>query len=223
MPITTPTANQGVAGAMTPAQAAAAQAGITTTTEQLGSILNQGGPLMQQAANVGNAQAAQRGLLNSSMGIQAAQSAVLQQAAPLAQANATNINQGNQFNASNLQQVALANQNAENVAAQFNTGQQNSMNQWNAGQQNEMIKSTMDMNSREQLANIEANYKTLLQANSTAGGMYEQYLKNISDISQSDKMDAAAKANATANQVAYLRAGLQMMSNMNSISGLITF
>jgi tRNA A-37 threonylcarbamoyl transferase component Bud32 len=46
---------------------------------------------------------------------------------------------------------------------------------------------------------------------------------NISDISQSDKMDAAAKANATANQVAYLRTGLQMMSNMNSISGLITF
>jgi hypothetical protein len=96
------------------------------------------------------------------------------------------------------------------------------MNQWNAGQNNELIKSTMDINSRESLANIEANYKTLLQANASASGMYEQYMKNISDISQSE-IDASAKANSIANQVNYLRAGLQMVSNMNSIAGMITF
>ena len=245
----------------------AAQMQGTTTTEQLDKVLNQGGPLMQQAANAGNAAAASRGLLNSSMGIQAAQSAVLQNAANLANANAQQINQTGQFNTSNQQQANqinnqnafnqnqqnagwqqqtnMANQQAQNAANQqnagwqnaasqqnagwqqqanqFNTQQANAMNQWNAGQQNEAIKQTLDINSRESLANIEANYKTLLQANSSASGMYEQYLKNISDISQSDKMDDTSKQNAINNQIAYLRAGMSMLQNMNGISGMITF
>jgi hypothetical protein len=223
MPITTPIANQGVAQAAVVANpTVAGQAGITTMTDQLGGVLNQGGPLMQQAATQGNQQAASRGLLNSSMGIQAAQGAVLQQATNIAQNNMQALNQGNQFNTGQSNAISLENQKAQNQANQFNTQQGNAMNQWNAGQKNELIKSTMDINSRESLANIEANYKTLLQANASASGMYEQYLKNISDISQSD-IDAGAKANSIANQVGYLRAGLQMVSNMNSIAGMITF
>lgn len=223
MPITTPNANQGVAQAAAIANpTVAGQAGITTMTDQLGNVLNQGGPLMQQAATIGNQQAAQRGLLNSSMGIQAAQGAVLQQATNIAQNDMQALNQGNQFNTQQSNAISLENQKSQNQANQFNTQQSNAMNQWNAGQQNEMIKNSMDINSRESLANIEANYKTLLQANASASGMYEQYLKNISDISQSD-IDAGAKAASVANQVAYLRAGLQMVSNMNSIAGMVTF
>jgi uncharacterized protein (TIGR02217 family) len=60
----------------------------TTTSEQLSGILNQNGALMQQAATMGNQQSNARGLLNSSMGIQAAQGAVLSAATPIAQADA---------------------------------------------------------------------------------------------------------------------------------------
>jgi hypothetical protein len=245
----------------------AAQMQGTTTTEQLDKVLNQGGPLMQQAANAGNAAAASRGLLNSSMGIQAAQSAVLQNAANLANANAQQINQTGQFNTSNQQQANqinnqnaynqsqqnagwqqqtnMANQQAQNAANQqnagwqnaasqqnagwqqqanqFNAQQSNAMSTWNAGQQNEATLKALDINSRETLANIEANYKTLMQTNSGATGMYEQMLKNLSDIQGNKDMDAGTKESAIANQLTYLRTGMSMLQNMSGITGLVTF
>src|SRR5574343_444884 len=60
----------------------------TTSAEQLQGILNKGGALMQQSAAAGRAQATSRGLLNSTMGIQAAQNAMIQNASPLAQFDA---------------------------------------------------------------------------------------------------------------------------------------
>lgn len=308
MPITTPVAAQGVvqnantalsnpaftgpaalANAATAGQAAQynatnidlnalERAKATTSAEQLSGILNKGGALMQQSATMGNQQAAARGLLNSSMGIQAAQNAMIANASPLAQndanqlnnmaqfnagvrnqaigtnaaaqnaasqwnAGATNqmnqynasnqqqtnlanqqaTNQQNQYNASNQQQTNLQNQQAQNSMNQFNAGQQNSMNQWNAGQQNEMIKQALDVNSREQLANIEANYKALLQTNASASNMYEQYLKNLSDISVSKDLDAYAKQDAINNQTAYLRSAMRMLESLNNVQGLVQF
>lgn len=224
MPITTPTVAQGTvqnAGLAAPVNAQTAN--TVLVQDQLNNVLSSGGPLMQAAATQGNQQAASRGLLNSSMGIQAAQQAVIGAAGQIAQADANALNQGSQFNAQQGNAIGLENAKQYNANTQFNTQQGNAMNQWNAGQQNEAIKQTLDINSRESLANIEANYKTLLQANSSAAGMYEQYLKNISDISQSDKMDASTKQAAIENQVTYLRSGLGMLQNMNGISGMVTF
>lgn len=200
-----------------------AQATTTTATDQLGNILNKGGALMQQSANMGNAQAAQRGLLNSSMGIQAAQSAMIQNATPLAQANANALNQGSQFNAQTTNQALTQNVQNQQQANLQNAQQANSLNSWNAGQQNEAALKTLDINSRETLANIEANYKTLMQTNSGATGMYEQMLKNLSDIQGNKDMDADTKANAIQNQLTYLRTGMSMLQNMSGIQGLITF
>ena len=200
-----------------------AQATTTTATDQLGNILNKGGALMQQSANMGNAQAAQRGLLNSSMGIQAAQNAMIQNATPLAQANANALNQGSQFNAQTTNQALTQNvQNQQQTNLQ-NAQQANSLSSWNAGQQNEAALKTLDINSRETLANIEANYKTLMQTNSGATGMYEQMLKNLADIQGNKDMDAGTKANAIQNQLTYLRTGMSMLQNMSGIQGLITF
>ena len=225
MPITTPAVAQGVAQVAQGAQpiTAAVQSNPVLVQDQLKTVLDQGGALMQQAATAGNQSAASRGLLNSSMGIQAAQQAVVGAAMPIATADASAQNQQSQFNAQQQNATNQFNTQQANAMSQFNTGQGNAMSQWNAGQQNEAIKQTLDINSRESLANIEANYKTLLQSSSSASGMYEQYLKNISDISQSKDMDAYAKQQAINNQVAYLRSGMQMLSNMNGIQGMITF
>lgn len=226
MPVGTPYMED---AALTQAQAAQlnpanlAQATTTTATDQLGNILNKGGALMQQSANMGNAQAAQRGLLNSSMGIQAAQNAMIQNATPLAQANANALNQGSQFNAQTTNQALTQNVQNQQQANQFNTQQSNAMSTWNAGQQNEATLKALDINSRETLANIEANYKTLMQTNSGATGMYEQMLKNLADIQGNKDMDAGTKANAIQNQLTYLRTGMSMLQNMSGIQGLITF
>lgn len=203
-----------------------------TAQQELAGILNKGGPLMQQAANAGNAQAASRGLLNSSMGIQAAQNAMIQNAAPIAQSDAAAKNNAAFQNANTLNSAETQNTNVlnttnqwnaaqQNTAGQFNAQQQNAMAQWNAGQQNEATIKAMDINSRESLANIEANYKQLMQVNSSAGSLYEQVMKNISDI-QGNK-DIADKNGAIQSQLSWLRSGMGMIQNLNGVSGLITF
>ena len=203
-----------------------------TAQGQLAGILNNGGALMQQSANMGNAQAASRGLLNSSMGIQAAQNAMIQNASPIAQADASAINNAHFQNASTLNNAETQNVNTANAASQwnaqaknageqFNTQQKNAMNQWNAGQQNDATLKAMDVNSRESLANIEANYKQLMQVNSSASGMYEQAMKNISDI-QNNK-DITDKQGMIDSQLAWLRSGMGMIQNLNGVSGLVTF
>lgn len=247
-----------------------------TSEDRIAGILSRGGPLMQQAATAGTQQAASRGLLNSSMAVQAAQGAVIQAATPIGtndanslnqmavqnantqnqatqfNANATNtVNQANtqaanqnaQFNTSNQQQANTQNANATNTASQFNantqnqanqfntqsandfaklnTQNQNTANQWNAQQANEATLKAMDVNSREQLANIEANYKQLMQTNSSAENIYSQVMKNISDI-QNNK-DIADKATAIESQMGWLRSGLTMIQNLNGVTNLVTF
>jgi len=226
MPITAPIlgqATQQVAGAATLDPNQLAQANATTVSGQASNIVGQGGPLMQQAATIGNSMAAQRGLLNSSMGIQAAQNAVLQNATQLAQGDVNALNQASQFNAQATNQALMQNQANQQRTGEFNAQQGNAMSTWNLGQQNEAVMKTLDANNKESLMNIEANYKTLMQANSSASGMYEQMLKNLSDIQTNKDMDAATKSTAIQNQLTYLRTGMTMLQNMNGITGLVTF
>ena len=200
-----------------------AQVAPTTTSQQLAGILNKGGALMQQAATTGNQQAAGRGLLNSSMGIQAAQNAVLSAATPIANADANAINSATQFNAQATNQTLTQNTQNQQATNQFNAQQGNAVNTWNAGQQNEAALKTMDVNSREQLMNIEAQYKSLMQNSSSASGMYEQMLKNLSDIQGNKDMDAASKQSAIQNQLTYLRSGMTMIQNLGGLTNLVTF
>jgi len=238
----------------TVAQSALTTPTVSTTQDQLVGILNKGGPLMQQAATTGNQQAASRGLLNSSMGVQAAQAAVLGQAVPIASADASATNQMNVQNANTLNNNLQTTANTENTAATWNAGatnqtaqtnaaatnqigqsntaaqntmiQTNTQNanaaaQWNAGQQNAAVTQAMDLNSRETLANIEADYKQVMQVNSSAGTMYEQAMKNISDIQTN--ANVSDKATAIASQLAWLKSGMQMIQNLNGITNLVTF
>lgn len=236
-----------------------------TSEDRIAGILNRGGPLMQQAATTGTQQAASRGLLNSSMAVQAAQGAVIQAAAPIGTNDANTLNQmatqnantlnqatqtntsatnsANQFNANAANTASSQNASAINTASQFNantenqvgqfnaqtsndfaklnTQNQNTANQWNAQQANEATLKAMDVNSREQLANIEANYKQLMQTNSSAENIYSQVMKNISDI-QNNK-DIADKTTAIESQMGWLRSGLTMIQNLNGVTGLVTF
>ena len=204
------------------AQTTAAQIGeVSTTQDQLVGILNKGGPLMQQAATFGNQQAASRGLLNSSMGVQAAQAATLQQAVPIASADANATNQINQTNAAATNQIGQNNTAAQNTMIQTNTQNANAAAQWNAGQKNAAVTQAMDLNSRETLANIEADYKQVMQTSSSAGTLYEQTMKNISDIQ--GNVNISDKLTAVNSQMAWLKSGLQMYQNMSGISNLVTF
>ncbi|MGU5718159.1 hypothetical protein [Aeromonas hydrophila] len=64
----------------------------TNVNDQLGATLNQGGLLMRMAQSKGQGLASQRGLGNSTIGIDAAQRAMVDAALPIAQQNAQQVN-----------------------------------------------------------------------------------------------------------------------------------
>jgi hypothetical protein len=81
---------------------------------QVDSILSKDGPLMQRARTTAQEQMNGRGLINSSMAIEAGQAAMLDKALPMAQQDAASLNQADSDNMA-----------ATNNAGQFNTGAKN--------------------------------------------------------------------------------------------------
>jgi hypothetical protein len=174
-----------------------------TTGGQLSEVLKTDNPLMQTAATQAKQAANDRGLINSTMAVQAGQQAVINSATPIAQQNASTY-------ASN---------------AQFNTQQSNAMNQFNTQEQNKLTQTSLDLNNRTELANIEANYKNLMQTNSSAYSTWQQVLKNISDIQQNTDMDATTKQSAVNEQTSLLKNSFNMLGAMNNLNltGLLNF
>lgn len=247
----------------TPAAAPTAQASTTnadttswnvdknqTVQGQLGSILDSGSPLLQQAETNAAQSANKRGLLNSSMAVSAGQQALINTALPIAQQDASTYAGAGQYNAEAANTTDRFNAGAANATSQFNTGQSNQMtsdqaklaqtdrlaNQ--AATQQTLIKSMdqqfaaqsanadnatklqlqqMQGDIQRQLADVEANYKTLMQTNASAGEMYQQTLKNITDLVANKDLDAAAKNAAIAQQSTLLANGLALMGKMTNM------
>lgn len=158
------------------------------------------------------------------------------------QSNTAATNEMAKFNTSNQQQVALANQNATNTAAQsdanilaqaqtqnaqnqqttntFNAQQNNAQAQFNASQSNDILKTTLDVNNKSELMNIEASYKSLLQANSSAGEIYQQMIKSIETIQTNKDLTAATKSILIQNQMTLANNGIGMIGAMSNIPGM---
>lgn len=252
-----------------PAQASTANATATdwnvaknqTVQGQLGTILDSGSPLLQQAETNAAQAANRKGLLNSSMAVSAGQQALINTALPIAQQDASTFASAGQTNANTANTTSQFNASAQNQGSQFNTASQNEAGQFNANSQNTMgleqakmaqtdrltnqaavqqtLMKTMDQqftasqatadnatklqlqtmqsNTQKQLADIEANYKTLMQTNASAGEMYQQTLKNITDLVANKDLDAAAKNAAIAQQSTLLANGLALMGKMTNM------
>lgn len=106
-----------------------------TVEGRVGGLLQQDNPLMQQAATSGLQQANKRGLINSSLGVQAGQEALYKAALPIASQDASTYGRSAEFNAGAANQASMFNANATNTAGQFNAGAANDMatNQFNVG------------------------------------------------------------------------------------------
>ncbi len=248
--INTQATTQAPAATYTGAQATAAGWDVKpnqTVQGQVKAIIDENSPLMQQAETRSLQKANQRGLMNSSIAVGAGQSALYDAAAPIAAADAATYARAGEFDAGAKQQVNLANQGSTNTAEQFNAGSTNQVNsqnsqlqtnvalnnaslntdiaKFNASSSNELLKLGMDAQTKQELAGIEASYKTLMQASASASDMYKQYMLNTSTILQSKDMDAAAKSAAIRNQVSGLNNGLEMMGKINNLGlgNLLTF
>lgn len=141
------------------------------------------------------------------------------------QFNAASTNQVNSQNSQLQTNVALNNASLNADLAKTTASLNADIAKFNASSSNELLKLGMDAQTKQELANIEASYKTLMQSSASAGEMYKQYMASTAEIMQSKDMNAEAKAAAIRNQVSGLNNGLEMMGKINNLnmSGLLTF
>ena len=151
----------------------------TDANQQLASTINQGGLLMRMAQNEGQQSAASRGLMNSSIGAEASQRAIVDAALPLSQQN-TQFAQTKDINQQQADLTAKRDEtqqgyNKENMGLQFgySTKLNDQQNTFTAGQnaldRNQQITMSnlqqqnqlglLDAQGKQELAQLEAQFK----------------------------------------------------------------
>jgi len=182
---------------------------------RLKGLLDENNDYIKQARTEGLQQANARGLLNTVMAARAAQGAAIDRALPIAQQDASTLNQrdladmeaqnraseynanannqASQFNAGNQQQMNLANMEAENRSREYNASNQQNMTLANMDAQNKMILSKMDVESRALLADQDMKWKAQIQADTNANASYNQYLQQFFEINNNKDMTADQK------------------------------
>ena len=204
-PATVPQADSATIAPASTYNAAQVQA-PTSVADKVKSIIDQNSPLMQQASARANEASNNRGLINSSMAVNAAQGAVMDAATPIASADASAINNANIVNAT-----------ATNSANQFGAQQINAMNTLQGQLSNQVNLANLDTTSKAQLANIQADYQTAMQTNASVAGVFSKAMDQISAIQQSSTMDAATKQKNINQALNVLQAS---MGTMGAVSGL---
>lgn len=149
---------------------------------RLTGLLSRENPYLKQAETQGKQAAARRGLLNTSMGVQAAEGARISAALPIAQQDAEAFNR-----------QRLTNQQYVNQARQFNATVGTDANKYFADVTNQGNMAMHDANIREQLArfdqdrsmdleSLKSRYSILENRDSGIAQMYSNYLNDIKDI-----------------------------------------
>lgn len=207
-----------------------AQRAATTTRDvngnelvanQLAGMIERNNPLLMAAQGRANALMAQRGMSNSSMANEAAQSAVIQNALPIAQQDAATYSQ-----------AARDNMAATNAQAQFNAGEQNKfgLTQQSGLIDIEKIKSEGDVRKQiqwiESNANvltkqIERDFQLLMRASASASDIYRQMQQNISNIVMNKDLDAGAKDAAIKQQIELTRGGFGAVGSLGGDVDLV--
>lgn len=196
-----------------------------TVQGQVSNILSANSPIIQQARSNAQQTANSRGLLNSTMAATAGESAAIANAVPIATNDANTFAKAAGYNADTQNQFAVKNADINNTASGFNAQQTQQASQVNAASTNQTNQFNVSQANATQLANIESNYKQLMQTSASASDLYKQTVSAIQAIQLSTDLDANAKQQAVDNQVALLKTGMGVtgaIANLN-LGNLITF
>lgn len=202
-----------------------------TVAGNLANNLNVNSPLIQLAQTQGNEQSNARGLLNSSIGVSAAENAMIQAALPVSEQDA-----------STQAQAALANQAATNNASAFTSGAANQAALANLssttqtflqGMQDATTAATSQLSASTQLALGQLSSTTqqavqgmvntnqqLLQTSTSSANAFNTAMNNIASIQQSATMDGAAKQTAVDQIVTQLQNFLNAQSQTAKAGGV---
>lgn len=164
-----------------------------TVASQLKGIIDSGSPLMQQAEANARAQVNQRGLVNSSIGITAGQSAVLGAALPIAQADAATYDR-----------AATNTANAQNTEKQFQAGAETQTGQFNAGQFNAALSSAATA------SNAVATLSQQIQGSKDVTKIQTDTSSAIAGLQAATNLSVQDKVSATSTLIAGIQANTSM-------------
>ncbi len=188
--------------------------GDMSVEDRFTNIMGSDNPLLTGARTRAAQTANSRGLVNSSMGVQAGEMAAMSAALPIAQADA---NTAAAFGMQNLRgQQEMGMQNLRGKQETFLTGFK--------GLQDYSLQSLRGAQSKD-LANIEAGYRTLISSNEGASKLYQQATDAMNKILTSD-LSGEAKVAALQQQSNLLQSGLGIIgkiSNIPDMDKLLTF
>lgn len=189
-------------------------AGTETVQGQMQGLMRSDNPLIEQARTGANQQMNSRGLLNSSMAVQASDQAAYNAALPIAQADA------NIYGTASQQNMAT-----QNEALRTNASFANDAGKLNLGAEMDTLKSNLDTATKVRLTNIEADYKTLIQTSASAGEIYKGTLSAIANITADPNMTAASKATAMNGLFSRMGVAMNLIGSINGVdvSGLLDF
>ena len=191
---------------------------------RVNSITSSGSPLMETARTRAAQNTAKRGLMNSSIGTQAGEQAVIETATPIANADAslyqqqrltnqTAANNAATVNANNNIQAATTGRQMDlsdtqqqrslmEQARQFDGTRSENARQFDATTAQRMDLAKLDVDSRKELANIEAAFKNQIQNNTNISQAWGTLQEAISKIQNNPELDAATKTQLINNNLA---------------------
>jgi len=188
-------------------------------------IIASGSPLMQQAEARAAAKQNERGLLNSSQAISAGQAALYDAAVPIAAADAQAATTtaladkqaaSTKYTADLASNTQLQTQSVDNA---FKTVFQAADNESKA-----TLQAAHDVVIRS-IADVEANYKTLMQTSASASDVYKSTMAGIANIYADPSIDAAGKANVINGYLGWMKQSMNMVGSVNGVdlTGLTDF
>ena len=175
----------------------------STVQGQLSNVLDAGGPLMDRATTRAAQQVNARGLLNSSIGVGAGQSALYDAAMPIATNDANTFAAAGKRNADSADQTSQFNANAANANAQFNASADNTAigQQRAAGIQSEQTaQQRAEAATGREFTTSERIGAQGFQAGESELGRKQQTMLQSTDIANQQTMQAAGFGQQTALQ-----------------------
>lgn len=177
-----------------------------TVAGQVNKLIGENSPLIEQARTNAKQQMNARGLVNSAMGVSAGETAAYTAALPIAQADAATYAKSAGYNADQVNQKNLQDAQYTNAASQFNADATNVASRFNASAINDATLKQM----------AESNQK-LLSTNSEAASLMNQATGVINNILMNDKMDSAAKQEASRQVYENLRLQLSVLGATSAL------
>lgn len=196
-----------------------------TVSGQLDKVLAADSPVLQRARAGAMQTANSRGLLNSSMAAGAGEAAVIDAALPIASADAGTYNLAARENQSAGNTALQAGADATNKASVVNTSAAADLAKLREQGAQELGIQTLRGEQAKTLANIEASYKGLIQASSSASDLYKTMSQAMAAVLADTNTTQTQKQSAVDSMSQILQSGLNVIGAIGNvdITGLLNF